>query len=181
MIDALVVSGDSKIGAAIHQRLACPATTRHGAKGFAYYFDLRGAVALPEAKVTYFCFGINGFKKCAADVEEAWNVNVAGTVRAAREQVRCGHRVVLLSSCAAETHPETVYGDFKFLTECRFLDFGDKASVFRFGPVQFPGRECYPNGAFQPITVDEVVDFVTAPFVPGLHRVFTPNRWEDVA
>lgn len=193
--DHLVVSGDSQIGAAIRKRLDCAATTRRlPLKGEEsrvprpetsddmIYFDLRSTAFLPPARTTYFCSGINGFMKCAADPNEAFEINVVGTVRAACEPVRRGYRVVLLSSCAAETHPDTIYGGFKFLTEQRFLnEFGEHASVFRFGPVKFEGRVCYPNGPYHPLTVDDVVDAVTAPFVPGLHRIFNANRWEDVA
>ena len=175
MIDCLVVSRDSQIGAQIIKRLNGVGTTRrdHGDK---LYFDLRGHAPLPPAKLTFFCSGINGFKQCAADPMAAYNVNVEGTVRAANWQVEQGGRVVLLSSCAAETHPYTVYGAYKLQTEKGFLEFGDRASIFRFGPVKFPGRVVYSNHDYHPIEVDDLITAVTHQFMPGLHAVYNTPK-----
>lgn len=184
MHENLVVSGDSQIGRAIMNRINAAGTTRRLVDDptrdpSLAYFDLRSNAYLPEAKITYFCSGINGFVNCEQNANEAHAVNVAGTVRAAIGQVQRGGKVVLLSSCAAETHLGTIYGDFKFLTEQRFLDkFGDQASVFRFGPAKFPGRKTYPNGDFQPIEISDLVDVLTAPFIPGLHRILSADKWE---
>ena len=175
MIEHLVVSRNSQIGNLIALRLGALATTRRN-KYDPLYFDLREGVPLPEAKITFFCSGINGFVACAADPLAAWAVNVEGTVRAATHQVTKGHRVVLLSSCAAETHPYTVYGAFKRHTERAFEEFGDQASIYRFGPVKFPGRATYSNQDYHPIGVPELVEAVSGPFVPGLHKLFNTPK-----
>jgi len=187
LLKNLIVSGDSKIGGALQKRLDAAATTRRREDDPTrnpdlIYFDLRSSASLPEAQTTYFCSGINGFMACEQNANEAHTINVKGTVQAASFQVQHGGRVILLSSCAAETHKGTIYGDFKFLTEQRFIsEFGDHASVFRFGPVKFPGRNTYPNGIYQPIEIEDLIDVLTSPFVPGLHRIISANRWEDVA
>jgi dTDP-4-dehydrorhamnose reductase len=175
MFDNLVVSGDSKIGAVIAKRLNAAATTRKGTPGL-LHFDLRENLSLPFARTTYFCSGINGFKACADDPQAAFEVNVIGTRRAATGQVRAGCRVVLLSSCAAETHPATVYGSLKLTTEKLFKAFGEQAAIFRFGPVKFEGRATYANGDYQPIEIGDLVDVLTAPFRPGLHRILNAQR-----
>jgi dTDP-4-dehydrorhamnose reductase len=176
MFDNLVVSGDSRIGAVIATRLNAAATTRKGTPGL-LHFDLRQwHPFLPLAKTTYFCAGINGFKACATDPVAAFEVNVEGIRRAAMPQVARGHRVILLSSCAAETHPGTVYGSLKLTAEKIFKGFGEQASIFRFGPVELAGRETYPDGEYQPINVADLVDRITGPFQPGLHRILNAQR-----
>jgi nucleoside-diphosphate-sugar epimerase len=173
LIEHLVISGDSAIGAVLAKRLDALTTTRRSPnQGGKFYLDLRNPGWLPEAGITYFCSGVNGFKACAED-PDAWDINVTGTVKVAARQVQSGGKVVLLSSCAAETHPDTIYGGYKIATEIGFRQFGDRASIFRFGPVKFPGRNTYPNGEYQPIEIDALIDRLTAPFVPGLHRVLS--------
>lgn len=168
---ALVVSADSIIGGAICEKLGAAGTTRRLPSRGRIPFDLKSPTPLPFAEFTYFCSGINGFKACVEDQEMAHLVNVEGTANAARAQVDQGGRVILLSSCAAETHPETVYGALKLETEGEFMKLGRAASIFRFGPVMFPDRVTYPNKEYHPISIQKLLEVVTAPFSPGLHRI----------
>lgn len=172
VLSALVISADSAIGGAICDKIGAVGTTRRKPTLGRIPFDLKDPINLPLADVSYFCSGINGFKACEADPEMARKVNLEGTVATAQDIVSRGGRVVLLSSCAVETHPETVYGALKRETENGFMQFGDRASIFRFGPVMFPGRVTYPNQHYSPIGVDRLVDLVTNDFSPGLHRIF---------
>ncbi len=144
-------------------------------------FDLRFDTWLPAAAVTYFATGINGFKPCAADPEEARRINVTLLCRAAdRVAVHMG-RLVYLSSSAAETHPDTVYGRCKLDAEAHFLRLG--AACYRFGPVAFPGRNVYPNDTYSPINLDTLTDILGRVFYfwePGLHRI-TNRKWKAAA
>src|SRR5260370_637804 len=126
MLDALIVGGDSQIGKALVERLKqddreVVATTRKwpppamdigkdfwlAAEGL-IPFDLRWQTYLPSARFAFFCTGINGFKACEADPEEARRINVTLLTAAARYVDRRGSHPVFLSSSAAETHPDTV-------------------------------------------------------------------------
>jgi dTDP-4-dehydrorhamnose reductase len=171
VLRALVVGSDSAIGARICEATGAAGTTRRSPPGDRIPFDLIFPEDLPPAAVTYFCGAINGFKTCAADPEMARRVNVQGTVMAARGQVGKGGKVVLLSSCAAETHPDTVYGRLKLEAEQEFLKMGDAASIFRFATVLFAGETAYPNRDYNPIEAGKLVAALTAPFAPGLHRL----------
>lgn len=175
MLKALVVSADSIIGGHICEKLGAAGTTRRTPSLGRIPFNLLSHEPLPFAHVTYFCSGINGFKACAEDPEMAHLVNVEGTVRAAKSQIERGGRVVLLSSCAAETHRLTVYGDLKLETENEFMKFDGAAAIFRFGPVMFPGRNTYPNQKYNPISIERLIEIVTGPFEPGLHKITNPD------
>jgi dTDP-4-dehydrorhamnose reductase len=177
VIDHLVVGGDSAIGAVLAERLNAISTTRRNPANGKLFFDLRDPLwwPLPEAGVTYFCAGINGFKACETN-PDAWSINVVGTVQAAARQVENGGKVVFLSSAAAETHPDTIYGGFKLATEIGFRKLGGASSIFRFGAVMRPDRVTYPNGEYQPIDVEDLVDELTGPFVAGLHRLLSARR-----
>ena len=172
LISSLVVSADSFIGAEICNKIDAIGTTRRRPSMGRVPFDLRKPdTGLPLAQTTYFCSGINGFRACEAEPEMARLVNVDGVFEAAKPQVALGGLVVLLSSCAAETHPDTVYGRLKLETEEMFQKFGNRASIFRFGPVMFPGRACYKNQDFHPISLNKLLETVTGEFKPGLHRI----------
>jgi len=170
MIGNLVISADSVIGLAICNALGAVGTTRREPPDGRLPFDLRNQIELPLARFTYFCSGINGFKKCEASPKAARYVNVECTLQHALEASYHGW-VVLLSSCAAETHPDTVYGRLKLETEHGFLALGKRASIFRFGPVMFPGRKTYPNKEYHPIELEKLVSILTTKFEPGLHRI----------
>lgn len=171
LIENLVVSVDSMIGAAICEKLGAIGTTRRKPTLGRLPYDLKDGEFLPIASRTFFCSGINGFKACEADPEMARKVNVDGVANAAQMQAALGGVVVLLSSCAAETHPDTVYGRLKLETEQRFLKFGNRASIYRFGPVMRPDRETYPNHDYNPISLETLIGHVTGDFAPGLHRI----------
>lgn len=164
-----MVGADSAIGSALCKRLGAVGTTRRLPLWGHILFDLCRPAPLPPARITYFCGAITKFRACDENPELAHQINVEGTVRVARDQVDKGGRVVLLSSCAAETHPDTVYGSLKLETEAAFTKLG--GSIFRFGPVMTPGRHCYPCMDYNPITVDELLVHLTAPFTPGIHRI----------
>src|SRR5882762_7639374 len=140
MLDALIVGGDSQIGKALIMRLMRDerevlATTRKWPDRCGTHlipFDLRWPTYLPRARFTFFCTGINGFKPCEADPEEARRINVTLLTAAARQVIGFGARtrLVFLSSSAAETHPDTVYGTCKQDAEKVFLELG--GACFRF-------------------------------------------------
>lgn len=182
MLDALIVGGDSQIGKALIARLRqngqqVVATTRkwpppEPAEDI-IPFDLRWPTYLPRARVTFFCTGINGFKPCEADPEEARRINVTLLTAAARRVHDMGSRLVFLSSAAAETHPETVYGQCKLDAEKVFLELG--GTCYRFGPVAFPGRHVYPNEVYSPINLPTLTDLLAGCFEhwePGLHCIY---------
>jgi dTDP-4-dehydrorhamnose reductase len=191
MLDALIVGGDSQIGKALIKRLrqdarSVVATTRKWppqtvadwAPMENYIpFDLRWPTYLPEARVTFFCTGINGFKPCEADPEEARRINVTLLTATARKihfkAYNDDDKLVFLSSSAAETHPDTVYGQCKLDAEKAFLELG--GACFRFGPVAFPGRNVYPNDVYSPINLSTLTDLLAGCFgyfEPGLHSIY---------
>jgi nucleoside-diphosphate-sugar epimerase len=180
MLDALIVGGDSQIGKALIARLmddhrTVVATTRKyppAAGRNVIPFDLRWPTYLPRADVTFFCTGINGFKPCEADPEEARRINVTLLTAAARRVADMGSKLVFLSSSAAETHPDTVYGTCKRDAEKVFLELG--GACFRFGPVAFPGRHVYPNEVYSPINLSTLTDLLAGVkrFEPGLHSIY---------
>jgi hypothetical protein len=128
--------------------------------------------------VTYFCTGINGFKPCEDNPAEAQRINVTLLCRTADRVVKNLGRLVYLSSSAAETHPDTVYGRCKREAETHFLQLG--AACYRFGPVAFPGRNVYPNETYSPINLSTLTDILARVFdhlEPGLHRI-TNRGWK---
>ncbi len=170
-IPNLIVGGDSRIGSEIANALGAASTSRRVpiAQG-KIPFDLRRPSWLPLADRTFFCAGINTFNECYEDPEEAKLINYTNTVKTAQGLVDRGGKVIFLSSAAAETHPETVYGKLKFDAENWFLKFGSKGSIFRFGPVAFTGKE-YACGDYHPIKLDKLVHIIAFGFVPGLHKI----------
>lgn len=198
MFDALIVGGDSQIGKALIARLRqdarqVVATTRkyppeasrmeswRFAEGVVP-FDLRWPTFLPRARITFFCTGINGFKPCDADPEEARRINVTLLAAAAMRVADMGSRPVFLSSSAAETHPDTVYGTCKRDAEKAFLELG--GACFRFGPVAFPGRNVYPNEVYSPINLSTLTDLLAGcfeRFEPGLHCIYNRDWTPEAA
>lgn len=181
-LDALVVSGDSQIGNALiaelrRRGLTVMATTRRlPAVDGLLPFDLKHPSYLPQARVTYLCSGITGFKPCLAEPLEAARVNLLGHYQTAERN----EHIVLLSSCAAETHPDTIYGALKKVTEVFLASLGDdRCAAYRFGPVAFPGRQVYPNKEYNPISVQHLVSILadaTVDWRPGLHRVLNEEK-----
>ncbi len=180
----MIIGGDSQIGKALANRLAIDgrdvlATTRKWPPTPGLLpFDLRHDTWLPRAAVTYFCTGINGFKPCEADPDEARRINVTLLCRAADRVAKNLGGLVYLSSSAAETHPDTVYGRCKREAETHFLQLG--AACYRFGPVAFPGRNVYPNDTYSPINLSTLTDMLARVFdhwEPGLHRI-TNRQWK---
>lgn len=183
-----MISADSQIGQAMLAALSergyeHTATSRRIDSKWHPFNLLNPWGRLPIASVTYLGSGINGFADCAADVLKSWHINVDGNRRAATQQVNRGGRVVFLSSCAVETHPHTVYGALKRHTEEVMATYGDQAAWYRFGPVMFPGRNCYPNQAYHPISLDDLcavlIDAIDY-WRPGLHRVHNEGRLYDL-
>lgn len=188
MLDALIIGGDSQIGRALRVKLIADgrtvvATTRKTPPAFHLLpFDLRWQSWLPVAEVTYFCTGINGFRPCEADPVEARRINVSLLGAAAREVAQNGSKVVLLSSSAAETHPDTVYGTCKRDAEKVFLQLG--GACFRFGPVAFPGRHVYPNETYSPINLSTLTALLAGCLThwePGLRSVYNRDWVKEAA
>lgn len=191
MLDALIVGGDSQIGKALIAKLKqngqqVAATTRkwpppEPAEDI-IPFDLRWPTFLPRARVTFFCTGINGFKPCEADPAEARRINVTLLTAAARRVHDMSSKLVFLSSAAAETHPDTVYGTCKRDAEKIFLDLG--GACYRFGPVAFPGRHVYPNEVYSPINLSTLTELLAgheALWDPGLHRIYNRDWVKEEA
>jgi dTDP-4-dehydrorhamnose reductase len=187
MLDALIVSGDGDIMKALAARLRqdgrlVMATTRRGpAKGL-IEFDLRWPTPLPNAYIAFFCTGINGFKPCEANPEEARRINVTLLTAAARQVAVMGTKVVFLSSSAAETHPDTVYGKCKLDAEKAFCELG--GACYRFGPVAFPGRNVYPNEVYSPINLSTLTTLLAGCFErwePGVHSIYNRNWIPEAA
>jgi len=192
MIDALIVGGDSQIGKALVEKLhsrniTVVSTTRRWpsppqATWDILPYDLRWPTFLPEAEFAFFCTGINGFKPCEADPEEARRINVTLLTAAARQAKAMGCDVVFLSSSAADTHPDTVYGTCKRDAEKVFLELG--GACFRFGPVAFPGRNVYPNEVYSPINLSTLTDLLAGCFErwePGLHCIYNRDWVKEMA
>jgi len=178
MLDALIIGGDGKIGQALKTRLisdkkSVVSTTRrwppYGRDLDTTFipFDLRYPTFLPKASITYLTTGINGFRPCDADPVEAKRINTTLLVEAARYCFKKGSLIVYLSSSAAETHPDTVYGTTKREAEegMKYLN----PAIYRFGPVAFPGREVWPNPTYHPMNLSTLVN--------ALANLF--NKWES--
>lgn len=187
MLDALIIGGDSQIGKALIEKLhregrPSVSTTRKWPPAVGMLpFDLRWPSFLPQAKVTFFCTGINGFKPCAIDPDEARKINVTLTTSVAKRVYGGASHPVFLSSSAAETHPDTVYGKCKLDAEKVFLQLG--GACYRFGPVAFPGRNVYPNETYSPMNLSTLTGILArclTHWKPGLHclynRDWTPEE-----
>ena len=178
--DALIISGDSKVGVVLREKIAATgrsviATTRRlpYAAGM-LPFDLRYDSWLPVPEVAYFATGITGFKPCEVDPAETHRINVVLQVRAAKRLWSAGCRkFVFLSSAAAETHPETIYGISKINAEREFMLLG--AACYRFGPIAFPWKHVFPNEVYSPINLSTLSEILLGAFdsyEPGIHSVY---------
>ena len=184
MHDALIVGGDGQIGKALMAHLVSNGrdaicTTRKWPPVEALLrlktvpYDLRWPTYLPEAEVTFFVTGINGFKPCEADPVEARRINVILLLQTATLVSYLGGRLVYLSSSAAETHPDTVYGQCKLEAESGFQRLG--AAIYRFGPVAFPGRDVYANDTYSPMNLPMLCGILANlldKWDPGLHCLY---------
>jgi dTDP-4-dehydrorhamnose reductase len=210
MLDALIVGGDSQIGKALVARLRKDGrqvmattrkgqfssehvvvfnvrwpvivTTREGETDSLIAFDLRWPTGLPPAHIAFFCTGINGFKPCEADPEEARRINVTLLTAAARQVAAMGTRVVFLSSAAAETHPDTVYGKCKIDAEKVFCELG--GACYRLGPVAFPGRKVWANEVYSPINLSTLTALLAGcleRWEPGVHSIYNRNWIPEAA
>jgi dTDP-4-dehydrorhamnose reductase len=187
MLDALVISGDSQIGKALVAKLLddgylVQATTRKGPSEGLIEFDLRWPRVLPAAHITFFCTGINGFKACEADPEKARRINVTLLTAAARHVAAMGTKAVFLSSGAAQTHPDTVYGRCKLDAEKVFCELG--GACYRFGPVAYPGRKVWANDVYSPINLSTLTDLLAGCFErwdPGVHSIYNQNWIPEAA
>lgn len=182
--DFLVIGADSYIGAALMMELRVRGyrglgTTRRAPLEFGLVsFDLCAPSALPKADVSYFCAGL-GFRQCEEDPSLARQTNVLGPLLAARQIVEVGGKVVMLSSSAAETRLDSVYGMLKRDCEREFLAYDTRAAVFRFGPIWRVGRSPYADHDFQPLGLADIVHRLAgllSQWTPGLHRVTVPSQ-----
>jgi len=188
LLDALIVGGDSFIGAALFARLKSQgyevrATSRKTyadrpprTKASRLFLDLYRPTPLPHARVTYLLAGITKFKQITSDLNAAARVNVTGNIAVAAYQRRRGGRIVFMSSSSTEHVPMHEHGMLKFATEIALLSaFGDDVAIVRCGPIMREGRECYPDNDYQPLSLEVVIDFlstfVTEEWRPGLKRL----------
>ena len=178
--DALIISGDSKVGVVLRERLEATgrsvvATTRRlpYAAGM-LPFDLRYDSWLPIPEVAYFATGITGFKPCEVDPEETHRINAVLQVRAAKRLKEAGcKKLVFLSSAAAEMRPDTIYGISKINAEREFVRLG--GVCYRTGPIAFPWKHVYPNEVYSPINLSTLSDLLLSVFdtwQPGIHSIY---------
>lgn len=173
---ALVVGGDSRIAGYLRDELLVShevvATSRRGAPDV--WFDLERPCELPTADVAYLCAGVTKFLECAQNEDRARLINVTNTLKAVASLVERGARVVYLSSSAADTLQDSAYGRLKLEAERGLLAHGDHVAIYRFGPVAFPGRNCYPDGPYQPVKPELLVRELACAMTrwrPGIHRL----------
>jgi len=183
LLDALIVGGDSFIGAALLERLSRRAestavigTTRRRGSSKLYFLDLRVPIPVPPARVTYLLAGITKFKQIESDLHAAARVNITGNIAVASYQRRRGGRIVFMSSSSTEHEPMHEHGMLKFAAEIALVSaFGDDVAIVRCGPIVKPGRECYPDRDYMPVTLDALVGYLSAflvnPWRGGLHRL----------
>lgn len=186
MLDALIVGGDSRIGKALYKKLwqrgyrTNATSRREDFAGGPLFLDLRDPGPLPAARVTYLCAAVTGFKPCEDDPQEAWHVNVNGTLKVARDQIARGGKIVFLSSSASVSHLSKNYGYYKLKAEQELFTLGENAAVVRFGPVRSDTRETYPDGYYDPIDMEELTDFLIRRFAddfsPGCWPLYSPER-----
>lgn len=177
----MVIGADSYIGSGLiaylrdesHQ--VCGTTRRNPPGGYAS-LDLSKPYALPLAEITFFCAGITSFKQCDSDPEYARVINVASPKCLAANLAERGGKVVMLSSSAVETHPDSTYGKLKRQSEGDFLTLGQCAAVVRFGPVMKPGRAVYADAQYNPVSLSGIVSklgMLCSHWSPGVHRILS--------
>lgn len=129
---ALVIGGDGFIGKALvsalqqrgHEALA---TSR---RGHAIPFDLARPTELPAADVAYLVASVTGVPP--EGTEDAWRVNVDGTIETACNLLRAGVFVLFLSSAAVYTRSDA-YARHKTIVEAYLRD--KEAAIVRLGNV----------------------------------------------
>jgi dTDP-4-dehydrorhamnose reductase len=156
-VSILVIGADGLVGAALCRVLAANGrhvdgtTRRLSAKGKHHFLDLADSsianAAIPEAETAVICASVNGFARCRADADHAYQVNVAAVEVLARRLSLSGCRVVYLSSSAvfdfrqphmqadAPMCPTTVYGRCKALADRAVLAADPANTVIRLTKV----------------------------------------------
>lgn len=101
---ALIIGGDSTVGAALARQLADKATvvSLTSRRGTAGTVPLNLAeperIDLPDADICYICAAMTNQNACEADPELAWRVNVAAPKAIAERMAAINGRTVFLSS-----------------------------------------------------------------------------------
>lgn len=141
--------------------------------------------AVPPIKTAFICAALTGFKRCEDDPALAFRTNVRGVYLVTKRFVMMGTRVILLSSSAIQNKPETVYGGTSALGEMLVLRQGyHLTAALRFGPVTRDDRKTYPDGAYDPVTIDAVIDAVLGMAErgdAGLHHLFRAGSMSHAA
>jgi len=190
-MNVTVIGANSYIGRELMRRLCVAGhrvsgTTRRDTDSDLIFLDLAkplGAsiklLAFTEPDVTFFCAALSSFRACEMS---PWAARIVNLISVIDITSAVGGKFVLLSSAAAETHPGTVYGALKLECENRLQKtMGERAAAYRFGPVIYPGRDCYANGEYQPLSITDVCDELVDAcdhWRPGLHRI-TAGRGRD--
>lgn len=166
---ALVVGGDSRLGAALVRELlgrgvTTNSTTRRRGVGFLQpFFDLLDPVLHPtytEGDWTIFVVAaVTGFGACEKG-GDSWRVNADAPGAIARA---CPRRTVFVSSDAVEFAPHTAYAKQKAYAELAVLAAG--GLVLRCGPMTTPAIYALAAGA--------LADLASADVPPG-----TLCRWQ---
>lgn len=189
MATSIVIGGDSTIGSGLVRALmrrghVVHSTTRRRVRATdeRRWIDLSdsdvSAARLPEAEVAYFAAAINGFAAARANPVLARQINVVGSAALARQLVRRGTHVVLLSSTAVfdfneplipadlPVSPKTVYGRIKAEAEAEFLKLGPAASVVRLTKVLTADMPVFTNWLDGLSHAQHVVAFSDLRFAP---------------
>lgn len=213
-MNALVIGGDSLIARALLPALAgrgyhVTRTTRRGPGEGAIALDLAGPLpsSLPECEVAFFCAAMTGFEANRQSPALAERVNVTAPAQLARQLVKQGARVVLLSTSAVfdcqSPHmradrpyaPRGAYGRHKMAAEQAFLALGSPAMVLRLTKVleradsrlrEWSGalREgnsvrAFDNHRFSPLAARHVVDALIGVGEKGTGGIYQVSGRDD--
>ncbi|HEX4411537.1 MAG TPA: sugar nucleotide-binding protein [Xanthobacteraceae bacterium] len=158
-MSVLVIGADGLVGAAIVRLLKASGrcvqgTTRRISQRDFRFLDLASDAvedfALADVETAIVCAAVNGFARCRADPEAAYDVNVKATEILARRLAAQGGRLIYLSSSAvfdfrrpqmpaeAPHSPTSVYGKHKALAEDRVLAAHPSNTVVRLTKVLAP-------------------------------------------
>jgi dTDP-4-dehydrorhamnose reductase len=187
MKSALIIGGDSAIGAALATALRAGAVQVHttsrrpNAEGRTR-FDLAQSPAnwhpLPEAQVAYFCAAITSLDACENEPEATARINVMHMRALAERLFEQGQHVVFLSSnqvfdgsapyrkASEATSPMNEYGRQKAAFEAWLLAQTSAASVLRLTKViakPLPILESWSHALAQGKSIEAFADLVFAP------------------
>ncbi|MBV8926678.1 MAG: sugar nucleotide-binding protein [Bradyrhizobium sp.] len=185
-------------------------TRRPGHAGDHLLLDLAGPLPpLPEADVAIICAAISRLEDCRRHPELAHRINVAAPLELGRSLAQTGARVILPSTSSvfgcvaphveenARLAPRSAYARLKAEAEARLLELGSSVSVLRLTKVVRPnvgllsdwirqlgqGKtvRAFDDCRFAPLTVEHVVDAITAMVERGESGVYHASGARDIS